>query len=61
MVFTYELPFKIADQYRSLIQKQPGAQNWKIVTNVTGGRVKGQGESIETLLDGDKEVTVSLR
>ena len=61
MVFTYELPFKISGQYRSLIQKQPGAQNWKIVTNVTGGKVKGQGERIETLLDGDKEITVSLK
>lgn len=53
MVFTYELPFKVTgDEYELLMQKQAGAQNWKIATSVNGGGVD------EVVLE--RDVTIKL-
>lgn len=54
VTFEYTLPFKISNgNYSSLIQKQPGAQNWTYMVAVNG-------QSQTVLIDGDKTITADF-
>ena len=53
VTFQYKLPFKVKGQYKLLIQKQPGANDYLYTINV--GRVQQ-----EFYLATDKEVTIGL-
>jgi hypothetical protein len=54
VTFEYTLPFKMTGgRYSSLVQKQPGANNWTYTTTVNG-------KSVETLIDGDKTVEINF-
>jgi hypothetical protein len=53
VTFQYKLPFKVKGQYKLLIQKQPGANDYLYTINV--GKVQQ-----EFYLKGDKEITIGL-
>lgn len=54
MTFEYKLPFKVTtDQYKMLIQKQAGAQNWTYTTVING-------KSSDIILDRDHQLQIGL-
>lgn len=53
VTFQYKLPFKITNQYKLLVQKQPGTDGFLYTLNVAG-------HSEEFYLKTDKEITIGL-